>query len=150
MVISIDVIEKIFCSYASHSTTSTAPTSQKPNKVSTSWQLFDASGQAVYVSSPLYSLTSHLSTVSHCNCKMKQTHSSSCLFCLCIHPDLVSVRQRCVSLVFRAPVGSSRKRQEWTWALTPSDRTSGCSVDTDERYRGPEDGSACQVLRQTT
>lgn len=33
------------------------------------------------------------------------------------------------------------------WALTPSGSTSGCSVDTEDRYRGPQVGSACQVLR---
>lgn len=45
----------------------------------------------------------------------------------------VSVRQTCVSRVFPAPVGSSRYRQEWTWARTPSGSTSGCSVDTEDR-----------------
>lgn len=45
----------------------------------------------------------------------------------------VSVRQMWVSRVFLAPVGSSRYRQEWTWALTPWGGTSGCSVDTEDR-----------------
>lgn len=60
----------------------------------------------------------------------------------------VSVRQTWVSRVLLVPLGSSRYRQEWTWALTPSGSTSGCSVDTEDRYRGPQVGSACQILRK--
>lgn len=45
----------------------------------------------------------------------------------------VSVRQTWVSRVFLAPLGSSRYRQEWTWALAPWGGTSGCSVDTEDR-----------------
>lgn len=59
---------------------------------------------------------------------------------------LVSVRQTCVSRVLPPPEGSSRYKQQWTCVWMPSCGKSRCSVDMEDRYVRPEDGSACQVL----